>query len=540
MSCSTFPTPSCSIPSSYPITNECPITGESRCRCANRLQQGGLLPPTTRDTLRKLYTDQATYLKCYIQGGGNIDPQQKKALEERLQENQKDISEYLKPFIGQENANKLNRALKEHSQSITSFIDSIKNKLDIEKGKQQLSQTTQQLSQYLSSLYPGQPSSSESIKSELEKQNESIANMTQNLVNKDYAKETKTYDAYYNNMLKFSDQLSQAPKVQQLGGNNNQLTNQSTGQSRGQIGSQCGSISNESSGQPGKTAHSQRLEQSSQLGGQSLQSGHSGQVEQLDYAGNSELSKNLGRLTGQDQHSGQLTTGQHGQSSQSKLNQLNSKIDEYKIKQNNNNNNIASTKDQLQTHQNGGINNLDKSSSSQFNQQQLNQQLQMEQNFKQSEQYHKQAHQLHQQSYLQTPQTQIIHQKAQQHQQKANQYYRQAENFSKLAKQDSKHYKKAHEYYEKSNQHHQQAHQYHQQAYQLAPQSKQQFEQGEQLHQQALLLTQQAEKNYHSVNPSINTQQGGMTNPDFEGEKSDYTRYLKYKAKYQALKNNKK
>ena len=230
--------------SSFPatITSPCPISGAPTCRCSkNGFQQQSILQPTIKDTLRKLYSDQTTYIKCYIRGGANgiDDQQEKQVLIQRLQDNQQDLSEYLKPYIGQENSNKFNSVLKEYTLAITTFIDSLKNKLNIEPGNQKLSQITQQLSQYLNILYPGQ--TNESIKNELEKQNALITNMALNIVNKDYITETKNYDAYYNNMLNFADKLSQAPKIQQYVvkndyNDNNKLITQTIGQ----IGSHYG------------------------------------------------------------------------------------------------------------------------------------------------------------------------------------------------------------------------------------------------------------------------------------------------------------
>lgn len=228
----------------------CPVTGELRCRCANKssYMSGGGHKPTSRDTLRKLYTDQAMYLKYYMHGGA---PDEKQAITNRLVENQKDISSYLEQYIGKENANKLSKSLNDHYDAITKYMDSIKNQANLEQGKQKLQQgvenvksqvsevtksmdydtakqnvqkTTDELSKSFSDV-KSQVSDKvnevtksmdyDTAKQNLEQQTKLIEDMAKNIQNKNYVGGNQIYDAFYNSVLSFSDKINQAYGGQQ-------------------------------------------------------------------------------------------------------------------------------------------------------------------------------------------------------------------------------------------------------------------------------------------------------------------------------------
>lgn len=183
--------------------NPCPVTGESKCKCLRPACIS--YPPDMKCTLRKLFTDHASYDKFIINSvldgiGDDI------YLVGRLKSNADDIGNYLSPFIGVQNGNNLSQLFREHIDGAGDTVKAVKsrNPQALELTANNLYRQGDSLALFLSNLIPNKLSY-EIVKNEFRQHNQYMIELMVLRNSRRTVDEIRTYDAYYNHMLMFSD-----------------------------------------------------------------------------------------------------------------------------------------------------------------------------------------------------------------------------------------------------------------------------------------------------------------------------------------------
>lgn len=197
----------------------CPITGELNCKCEDINKM--IMKPTLKDTLRKLFTDYAIYIKFYITSE-NFNLTDKQLLIDRLSNNQKDIGDFIKPLIGETNGDNFTKILKEHLNIVIDAIKSIKSndKIRMEDSVKDLYSNCCKLSKFLSSLNE-KKLPYDIIFYHLNKYNQNILILSSFDFQKKCEESLKKFDAFYNQTLLLADMLCLAftNEHKQSGGN---------------------------------------------------------------------------------------------------------------------------------------------------------------------------------------------------------------------------------------------------------------------------------------------------------------------------------
>lgn len=180
----------------------CPITNKQGCKC------------TQKEILRKLFTEHAVYTKFYIESSLQSLPDLD-AITVRLLQNQIDIGNYVKPVIGEKNGDMLSSLLKDHILAAAGAVTAVKggNKTAIDVAVKKVFDNGAQVAKFLSSLNPNKLPYNDMFKM-FNMHLQYVLDMTTEHANKEYDKEYKTYDMYYNHMLGFSDTLNNALSVE--------------------------------------------------------------------------------------------------------------------------------------------------------------------------------------------------------------------------------------------------------------------------------------------------------------------------------------
>jgi hypothetical protein len=166
-----------------------------------------MYPKDMKETLRKLFTDHAVYTKFFINSGLDGIPDAPE-LGFRLIQNQVDIGNAVKPIIGDANGNKLTDLLKGHIEKAVDAVKAVRigDARSIQEAVNELLIQGDSVAAFISSLNP-QKISAETVRNEFRRHNQFVAELTTLHSQRRTAEEIKTFDAYYNHMLMFSDLL---------------------------------------------------------------------------------------------------------------------------------------------------------------------------------------------------------------------------------------------------------------------------------------------------------------------------------------------
>jgi hypothetical protein len=163
-----------------------------------------------KSTIRKLFTDHAVYTSFVLKSIVDHHDADTKVLLPRLLQNQKDIGDQLKPFIGSSKGNKLTKVLTEHIQLAGAVIkDATYNNPQLEQDKKKLFKNSDDVAMVLTSFNPDMLPY-EDTQMMFKIHNEFVIDQTLARLSKDYQQEQKLYDAYYNEILLMSDLIADA------------------------------------------------------------------------------------------------------------------------------------------------------------------------------------------------------------------------------------------------------------------------------------------------------------------------------------------
>jgi hypothetical protein len=163
-----------------------------------------------KSTIRKLFTDHAVYTSFVLKSIVDHHDADTKVLLPRLLQNQKDIGEQLKPFIGSSKGNKLTKVLTEHIQLAGAVIkDATYNNPQLEQDIKKLFNNSDDVAMVLTSINP-ELLPYEDTQMMFIIHNEFVIDQTLARLSKDYQQEQKLYDAYYNEILLMSDLIADA------------------------------------------------------------------------------------------------------------------------------------------------------------------------------------------------------------------------------------------------------------------------------------------------------------------------------------------
>ena len=184
----------------------CAISGERHCKCLNPLPKINAARVDFKATLRKLWTDHAVYtvfvIKSIIDDDGDT-----KFLIPRLMQNQTDIGDQLREFISDKQANELTKLLKEHISLAGEVVSLVRNKRNTTNKVEELYSNANRVGRFLTSLNPIVLKDASQM---FEDHNTMVIEMTLARFKKDFAKEIRVYDNYYNQILMMSDMIYEA------------------------------------------------------------------------------------------------------------------------------------------------------------------------------------------------------------------------------------------------------------------------------------------------------------------------------------------
>lgn len=186
----------------------CPITGETNCKCL--FDRSNLVLPEVdlKTTMLKLWSDHGNYtvfvIKSIVDHNQDTD-----VLLPRLLNNQKEIGDQLKPYIGTAKGNKLTKVLQEHIKLAGEVIKAATYNKPIEQAKAKLFKNSDEVAMVLTSINPD-ILPYEETQEMFRVHNEFVINMTIARLQKNYKKEIKLYDAYINELVMMSNMIVDA------------------------------------------------------------------------------------------------------------------------------------------------------------------------------------------------------------------------------------------------------------------------------------------------------------------------------------------
>lgn len=188
----------------------CPITGEINCKCMYDRSNMAFPKVDLKSTMRKLFTDHAVYTSLVLKSIVDHNEVNTKILLPILLNNQKDIGSQIKLYTNINIGNQITKVLTEHIKFAGAVItDATNNSSKLEEDKAKLFKNSNEVAATLTSLNPYQLPY-EDTQYMFELHNKFVINMTVARLNKNYKKEQKLYDAYYNEILMMSDLIADA------------------------------------------------------------------------------------------------------------------------------------------------------------------------------------------------------------------------------------------------------------------------------------------------------------------------------------------
>lgn len=186
----------------------CSITNEVNCKCLPEGQGVSALQVDMKSALRKLFTDHGVYTALVMKS--IVDhSEDTKVLLNRLLLNQKDIGDQLKPLIG-DKGDILTEVLTQHIKLAGDVITAaVKKDKQLQNKIKKLFNNSDVVAKTLTSINPNKLPF-ETTQEMFHQHNQFVFDMTVARINKDFLKEQKLYDAYYNELLMMSDTIYNA------------------------------------------------------------------------------------------------------------------------------------------------------------------------------------------------------------------------------------------------------------------------------------------------------------------------------------------
>ena len=199
----------------------CPVTGETRCRCAGEKKMIGPEKVDLKAALRKLFTDHAIFtantIHAVVDGTKDVDEVVK-----RILQNQVDIGNQLKPIIGEEKGKRATMLHLQHIELASEVIKAAKkalgesqsqnkkgDKVALADFQKKLFANSVKVAEFLTSLNPEKLPYS-ATKMMFDMHNQFVIDMTVARLQQEFAKEIRLFDAYYNELLEMSDSIFNA------------------------------------------------------------------------------------------------------------------------------------------------------------------------------------------------------------------------------------------------------------------------------------------------------------------------------------------
>lgn len=163
-----------------------------------------------KDQLRKLFTEHAVYTKFYIESALEALPDLS-AITARLLQNQDDIANYLKPYIGVNKAAQLADLLKAHILAAAKVVAAAKegDKAKLDEAVAGLFANSALVARLLSTFNP-EVLTYDSVLCMFNSHNQYVIDMTTLHLQHKYEDELKVYDIYYAEILSMSDSIKKA------------------------------------------------------------------------------------------------------------------------------------------------------------------------------------------------------------------------------------------------------------------------------------------------------------------------------------------
>lgn len=178
-----------------------------------------------KENLRRLFADHAVYTKFYIESA-LFDLPDATIISNRLLQNQDDIGNYLKTYIGNSNGDQLAKLLKEHIMAAGAVVNALKTKdnYKIDSLVKQLFVNSKEVAKFLGSFNPDRLPFSTTLR-EFNKHNQQIISMAIAQYDGNYVDTYKAYDTYFSHMMFISDSITYALDNESafIGSNNDNL-----------------------------------------------------------------------------------------------------------------------------------------------------------------------------------------------------------------------------------------------------------------------------------------------------------------------------
>ena len=160
-----------------------------------------------RMAMRKLWEDHITWTRCYIVStlAGNEDSGK---IAERLLKNQDEIGNAIKPFYGEDAANKLSALLRDHIMIASQVVKAAKanDSKGLKDAQAKWFSNADDIAVFLSSANPNWPM--KDLQQMLYKHLDLTTSEVVSRLKKDWAADIEAYDMGHEHMLMFSDVLS--------------------------------------------------------------------------------------------------------------------------------------------------------------------------------------------------------------------------------------------------------------------------------------------------------------------------------------------
>jgi len=183
------------------MSKTCPVNGDKPCRCDRNNKV--LIEPDARTTMRKLWTDHATYNKFAINAivDGTAD---KDAVVDRVMQNTVDIGNDFGQYLGKENGKIFTTLLKQHEELAADTIKKIVNgnNNELNDAISKFMQNGDDVANFLGKLLP---QDKESLRKEFIQHVKYVIKVGTLRHEKKFKEEIVQYDAFYNHMMMLSD-----------------------------------------------------------------------------------------------------------------------------------------------------------------------------------------------------------------------------------------------------------------------------------------------------------------------------------------------
>ena len=188
------------------LMNVCKVIGSPICHCDPYNQYDKyILAPRSKDTMRKLFTDHAVYIKMYLVAFLDDRPEAD-LLSKRLFENQIEIGVYLGMYLGRDIGTSIGNLFTAHIKAIAQVLVFLKTGRRLDKALESIYRNIDELASALSRIQ-GSILEYGAVRIEFARHNEFIVEIARFHYESEYSLEIEKYDEFFVHMMKFSDIL---------------------------------------------------------------------------------------------------------------------------------------------------------------------------------------------------------------------------------------------------------------------------------------------------------------------------------------------